>query len=122
MSTTPPTTDPAEPSFETSLAELQQIVTQLEAGALGLEQSLGEFERGVKLLRTCYRFLEDAEQKIELLVGFNEQGEPVTEPFDAAATYDAKEQSVGRRRSSRKTAPKSAPPKPDSDEDGSALF
>lgn len=114
--------DPADPCFETSLADLQQIVTQLETGTLGLEQSLSEFERGVKLLRTCYRFLEDAEQKIELLVGFNEQGEPVTEPFDAAATYDAKEQAVGRRRTTRKTASKPVPPKPDTDEDAAALF
>lgn len=107
--------DESIPSFETSLAELQQIVAQLEGGTLGLEQSLSEFERGVKLLRTCYCFLDDAEQKIELLVGFNEQGEPVTEPFDAAATYDAKEQAVGRRRSTRKTTPKPAPDKPEPD-------
>lgn len=122
MSASMPNDEPAGPSFETSLAELQQIVAQLETGALGLEQSLCEFERGVKLLRTCYRFLEDAEQKIELLVGFNEQGEPETEPFDAAATYDAKEQAVGRRRSSRKPSVKPAPEKPDADADTSALF
>lgn len=122
MSASLPIEEPDRPSFETSLAELQQIVAQLEAGTLGLEQSLCEFERGVKLLRTCYRFLEDAEQKIELLVGFNEQGEPVTEPFDAAATYDAKEQAVGRRRASRKAAPKPPPEKPDPDADAAGLF
>ena len=99
------------PKFEQSLAELQQIVAQLEAGSLELEQSLAEFERGVKLLRTCYRVLEEAEQKIELLVGFDwPQGEPVTEPFDATATYDAKAQTVGRRmRTSRKSAAKPPP-------------
>jgi exodeoxyribonuclease VII small subunit len=122
MSTSTPIEEPNNPSFETSLAELQQIVAQLEAGSLGLEQSLCEFERGVKLLRTCYRFLEDAGQKIELLVGFNDQGVPVTEPFDAAATYDAKEQAVGRRRSSRKSSSKPAPEKPDADADAAALF
>lgn len=110
---------PEPPNFEQSLNELQQIVTQLEGGTLGLEQSLAEFERGVKLLRTCYRVLENAEQKIELLVGFDAQGEPVTEPFDAAATYDAKEQTVGRRR--KKAAAK---PQPEEEEptDGAALF
>lgn len=117
-----PTEEPTGPSFETSLAELQQIVTQLEAGTLGLEQSLCEFERGVKLLRTCYRFLEDTERKIELLVGFNEQGDPITEPFDASATYDAKEQAVGRRRSSRKAVAKPVPEKPDNDADAAGLF
>jgi exodeoxyribonuclease VII small subunit len=104
--------DESEPlRFESSLAQLQEIVSRLEGGSLGLEESLAEFERGVKLLRTCYRTLEEAEQKIELLVGFNEQGEAVTEPFDAKATYDEKGPSVGRRRSVKKPSP---PPSEDS--------
>src|SRR5262245_35327943 len=111
------------PKFEQSLAELQQIVAQLEGGSLELEQSLAEFERGVKLLRTCYRVLEEAEQKIELLVGFDSQGEPVTEPFDATATYDAKEQTVGRRRTARKSAAKPPPEAPPEEcSDTGALF
>lgn len=116
---------PSEPSpFETSLTDLQQIVARLEDGSLGLEQSLSEFERGVKLLRTCYRILEDAEQKVELLIGFNEQGDAVTEPFDATATYDAGEQKVGRRRSTKKAAAKPPPEVPPlgEDPDGGVLF
>lgn len=115
--------DESPPRFEDSLAELQQIVSQLEGGTLGLEQSLGEFERGVKLLRTCYRILEGAEQKIELLTGINAQGEPETVPFDATATYDAKEQAVGRRRASKKTA--RTPPaasEPPVEDDAGTLF
>lgn len=111
------------PNFETSLAELQRIVTDLEAGTTGLEQSLADFERGVKLLRTCYRILEGAEQKIELLIGLNEQGEPVTEPFDATATYDEQNQKAGRRRATKKSPAK--PPEPSApadDSDDGALF
>lgn len=117
--------EPAEtPRFEASLAELQQIVARLEDGSFGLEQSLAEFERGVKLLRTCYRILEDAEQKVELLVGFNGQGEPVTEPFDASATYDAQEQKVGRRKAARKPSAKkpSDTDVPNDEPDEKALF
>jgi exodeoxyribonuclease VII small subunit len=110
-------TESESPRFETSLAELQQIVARLEDGSIGLEESLAEFERGVGLLRTCYQILEDAKQKIELLVGFNEQGEPQTEPFDATATYDAGEQKVGRRRSARKP-----PPPPTGAEAAGGLF
>ena len=117
------------PNFEDFLGDLQQIVQQLETGALGLEQSLAEFERGVKLLRTCYGILEQAEQKIELLVGIDAQGEPSTVPFDAtatydAATYDAKEQAVGRRRSVKKSAakPPAAPPSADASSDEGKLF
>lgn len=113
---------PESPSFEQSLTDLQQIVAQLEAGSLGLEQSLAEFERGVKLLRTCYRILETAEQRIELLVGMNERGEPITEPFDATATYDTKEQSVGRRRSGKKAAKPPSEPAPAEEPDDRGLF
>jgi len=112
------------PNFESSLTELQQIVTNLENGTTGLEQSLADFERGVKLLRSCYRILEDAEQKIELLIGMNEAGTAVTEPFDATATYDQQEQKVGRRRTTKKSPPKAAPavaPPEDSSDEG-ALF
>jgi exodeoxyribonuclease VII small subunit len=116
--------EPADsPNFETSLAELQQIVAKLEDGSVGLDASLAEFERGVKLLRTCYQILENAEQKIELLVGLNEQGVPVTQPFDATATFDAKEQTVGRRRSTKKPAHKpSAEGQPNDLSDDGALF
>jgi exodeoxyribonuclease VII small subunit len=116
--------EPETPNFEASLAELQRIVTDLETGSTGLEQSLADFERGVKLLRTCYRILEDAEQKIELLLGVNEQGEPVTEPFDATATYNEQEQTVGRRRATKKSLSPKTPEAPSSveNDDEGALF
>lgn len=76
-----------EPSFEHSLEELQLIVKRLEEGDLGLENSLGEYERGIGLLRRCYQLLQHAEQRVEILTGFNDEGEPITQPFDARATY-----------------------------------
>jgi exodeoxyribonuclease VII small subunit len=97
--------DAAAPTFEQALAELQTITHRLEDGAQGLEASLAEFERGVRLLRTCYQLLETTEQKIELLLGFDEQGQPQTAPFDATATAAQPGQTAGKRRSaaSRKT-------------------
>jgi exodeoxyribonuclease VII small subunit len=55
------------PDFESSLAELEAIVTRLERGDLPLEESLGLFERGVELSRACHARLEDAERRIEVL-------------------------------------------------------
>ena len=60
------------PDFETSLTELETIVTRLERGDLALEESLGLFERGVELSRACHARLEDAERRIEIL---NERGQ-----------------------------------------------
>ena len=39
----------AEPDFETTLAQLETIVTKLESGELPLEDALKEFENGIKL-------------------------------------------------------------------------
>src|SRR5882757_10449435 len=73
--------------FEESLGELQMIVSELEDGAIGLETSLAKFERGIRLLRSCYSILEAAEAKVEILMRFQD-GEPVVTTFEASATYD----------------------------------
>lgn len=57
-----------EKSFETSLAELEQIVTKLEGGDLPLEESLELFEKGIKLSRECRTRLANAERRIEILM------------------------------------------------------
>jgi exodeoxyribonuclease VII small subunit len=53
--------------FEDCLARLEQIVTQLEAGNLSLEDSLKVFEEGIGLARHCAKYLADAERRIEVL-------------------------------------------------------
>lgn len=53
--------------FEDCLARLEQIVTQLEAGQLSLDDSLKVFEEGIGLARHCAKYLADAERRIELL-------------------------------------------------------
>ena len=57
-----------ERTFESSLAELEKIVEQLEDGDLPLEESLKLFETGVKLSRECRERLTDAERRIEVLM------------------------------------------------------
>ncbi|CAN5400671.1 hypothetical protein BH10ACI3_BH10ACI3_24090 [soil metagenome] len=57
-----------EKSFETSLAELEQIVGKLESGDLPLEESLELFEKGIKLSRECRTRLTSAERRIEILM------------------------------------------------------
>ncbi len=53
--------------FEKSLKQLEALVEKLEKGELSLEQSLKEFEQGIKLTRECRQALQNAEQKITLL-------------------------------------------------------
>jgi exodeoxyribonuclease VII small subunit len=96
---------PGEQSFETCLAELQDLVRLLEEGRLGLAESIAGFERGISLLRHCYRTLEQAEQKIEILSGFDQAGNPVTTPFEAASTLETGLGSAGRRKKKPGAAP-----------------
>ncbi len=59
--------------FEQALAELNQIVEQMEHGNLSLEDSLKNFEQGIYLARTCQGALKAAEQKVQILMEQNGQ-------------------------------------------------
>ncbi|MDC9728209.1 MAG: exodeoxyribonuclease VII small subunit [Methyloprofundus sp.] len=59
--------------FEDSLKDLEGIVEQLEQGELSLDESLKSFEQGVKLTRICQTALQDAEQKVQILLEKNGQ-------------------------------------------------
>lgn len=62
--------DPDAPTFESAMAELDGIVTQLEEDTLTLDEALTFFERGISLLRTCDAHLNQVRGKItELLKG-----------------------------------------------------
>jgi len=61
--------DGSEPSFEQILARLQQVVERLESGELPLEESLAVFEEGIRLSRAGARRLDDAERRVEELLG-----------------------------------------------------
>ena len=53
--------------FETALTELEQIVQNMEAGNLSLEDSITAYRRGSDLLKHCQNQLSDAERKIQVL-------------------------------------------------------
>lgn len=55
------------PTFESALAELENIVTRMEGGQLPLEQSLAAYKRGVELLKFCQAQLADAQQQVRVL-------------------------------------------------------
>jgi exodeoxyribonuclease VII small subunit len=71
----------AEKKFEAALARLEEIVKELEAGDLPLEQSLKLFEEGIKLSRLCNKRLEDAERRVEVL-SKDKAGNITAQPFE----------------------------------------
>lgn len=53
-----------ELSFEEAMAELEQVVTQLERGEVALDASIALYERGAKLRARCDAKLREAEEKV----------------------------------------------------------
>jgi exodeoxyribonuclease VII small subunit len=74
------------PSFESALAELEQILRSLEDGTTTLEEGLTRYERGVALLKVCYGHLQNAEARITLLTGVDGEGKPVLKSFEHASS------------------------------------
>jgi exodeoxyribonuclease VII small subunit len=56
-----------EPSFESSLAELEKIVASMESGKLTLEESLAAHKRGLELAQYCQSVLARARQQVKVL-------------------------------------------------------
>ena len=71
------------PAFEDLLGELETLVETMEKGELSLEESLRSFERGIELTRSCQQVLKDAEQKVQVLVGKDEDAQPESFRGDA---------------------------------------
>ena len=66
------------PSYEAALQELEQLVAQLDAGQLPLDQLLVRYQRGAELLAFCRARLDAVDQQIKVL----EAGE--LKPWDGA--------------------------------------
>jgi len=71
----------SELSFEQSLEKLEQIVNDIEQGKIGLEESIQQFEEGVKLVKHCRKVLSAAEQKIQKL-HLSTEGDLIGTPMD----------------------------------------
>lgn len=63
----------ADLTFRQAIAELDEIVGNLEGNTLELEDSIVQYERGVELLKDLRKRLDSAQQKVDVLMGELEQ-------------------------------------------------
>jgi exodeoxyribonuclease VII small subunit len=63
-----------EADFDSRLARLESIVSEMEEGGLGLEQAIERYQEGVGLLKGCR----------EVLGGFSRQVEELTKGAEGA--------------------------------------
>ena len=58
---------PMPATYEAALSELEQLVSQLESGAMPLDQLLSGYQRGAQLLQLCRDKLQAVEDQIKVL-------------------------------------------------------
>jgi exodeoxyribonuclease VII small subunit len=107
--TRPAKEDDSPLGFEDALRQLDRTVAQLEGGELDLDGALAQYERGVHLLTRCRSMLDAAERQVAILTGVDDDGRPMTAPFDASATIESKPAS------SRSRTPRAILPDDDDD-------
>lgn len=113
-----------EPKTETPetygevVQRLEDVVGKLEKGDISLEESLKQFEAGIKLVRRGEEILSAAEKRIEQLLGA--EGEERAAPLELPATGPAASggasvsaPTVAQRPGNRAPPPsRSGPPEP----------
>ena len=68
-------------SFEDAIEELEKILTEIESGNVGLEESLARYERGTFLIQHCRTVLTQAEKQIEQITK-QPDGSLTTQPLE----------------------------------------
>lgn len=66
------------------MAQLEEIVRELESGDLTLESAMKKFEEGMKLSKYCSRILDETEKKVRVLMS-DEAGNVIEEPFEESS-------------------------------------
>lgn len=64
----PGLTLPPDWNYEGTVAQIEAIITQIEAGELDLAEVFDQFNRAVNYLQQCEAFLEERQQQMNLLI------------------------------------------------------
>lgn len=54
-------------SYENMMEDLETLVTEMEENTMSLDQSIENYEKGIKLCNKLYKKLLEAKQKITIL-------------------------------------------------------
>jgi exodeoxyribonuclease VII small subunit len=76
--------------FEDAMQRLDAIVAALEAGEIGVEESITKYEEAMALAAHCRQILDQAEQRIRK-IQLDAAGRPEAVPFQPPATTETGE-------------------------------
>jgi exodeoxyribonuclease VII small subunit len=93
MSSAPKKAEP-ELHFEGAMDRLEEIVEQMESGKMMLEELIGRYEEGMKLVKVCQERLASAEQRIEVITR-NHAGKAAVKTFEPVKETPAPAQEKG---------------------------
>lgn len=82
-----------KPKFEEVLGNLEEIVSELQSGEVGLDDAIERYEKGVKAVRTCHEILKEAEKKIEILMKSSD-GSLKAKPFESEQKENEEEKGL----------------------------
>ena len=68
-------------NFEDAMTQLEAAVKKLESGNITLDEAISVYEEAIKLVKVCHTKLENAEQKLKILVE-GEDGSITDLPFN----------------------------------------
>jgi exodeoxyribonuclease VII small subunit len=77
--------------FEEAMQRLDAIVSALESGEIGIEDSIAKYEEAMNLAAQCRQILDEAEQRIQQ-IQINAAGKPEAVPFEPPAGASATEE------------------------------
>ena len=60
-------------NFEAQLKKLEKMNEKISSGQLGLKDSIETFKEGLKIIEKCKKELNQAEESVKKLIGFDEQ-------------------------------------------------
>lgn len=122
MSESPPKL-PEPLSFEDAMERLEEIVSGMEGDRLPLEEMVGAYEEGARLLKVCRARIESARQRVELITTrLDEPSATTLTPFDPAAAEaatpdESSRPAAARSSSARRSTTSSSKPASSDDED-----
>lgn len=78
---------PKNLKFEDAMKRLDAIVSSMESGEIGIEESLERYEEAMALRAHCQTILDQAELRIKK-IQLDADGKVLSEPFSPAAHAD----------------------------------
>jgi exodeoxyribonuclease VII small subunit len=110
-----------EPNFEQAMERLEEIVSAMEGECMALDEMVGNYEEGMRLLKVCRQRIENARRRVEMIAA-DADGKATLAPFDPATAEVAESLEEKARPVRRRTTPAKAEADEETTTDDIRLF